>query len=158
MTKAVRKKVSTKSKSLNKFEALENLAPTISESFKSLGTKVSCSLCNGRTLYFDILNTGEVICPVCTHKKGYLPDAEVVCFLESFDPRDPDIFNIALKVAEFEKLKPETVSNPENFVESVLPTEIREAIAEMALKNQTGLNEVIVAGLAYFVSVYRSKD
>ena len=147
-----------RSKSLNKFEALEKITPTIRESFKSSETKINCKLCNAQTLYFDVLNTGEAICPLCTHKNGYLPDAEVIFYIDSFDPRDPDLFESALKIAEYEKLRPETVGNPENFVESVLPTEIREAIAEMALKNQTGLNEIIIAGLGYFVSVYRSKN
>lgn len=144
-----------KSKSPGKLEDLERLSPAIVEAFKHEDSATICSSCNKTTKFFDVVSTGDKLCPVCTHIKGYTPTSDCISYIDMFDPKDEELLKIALSIAEYEKLK--SVGDKDNFMEILLTTELREQLSYIALQNQTGLNEVIIAGLGYFIATCRSK-
>ena len=142
-------------KSSRAIEDLERVESTVLEAFKSGSTNIECAKCKRSVKYFDVLSSGESICPVCTYLNKYPTDSDCIWHIDSFDPRDPELFAETLKIAEHEKLQ--GASDKDNFIEVLLPTDIREAVSVLALKNGTGLNEVVIAGLGYFISVLQSK-
>lgn len=125
----------------------------IKEAFKlnAEGGQVQCSICTELTYYYDILDKEAISCPVCSYKYNFEQDVKTVQHLTIFNPADPHLMEILVKIAEYDKLK--SVMDPECIFELVLSSEIRDRLLELALEQKTGMNEIVIAGLSWFISL-----
>ena len=127
----------------------------IKEAFKLVETEIECSICHQLTFYHDVLEDETICCPVCSYKYRFTQDLLCKQHLDNFDPTDQKLMQVMVKISEQEKMK--HALDPDSVFEVVLSPEIRDKLSEVALEQKTGLNEIVIAGLSWFVSLISRK-